>query len=64
MTSKDYTVIAAILNGRIKESDTAERVTREAARDTVRRIVWELMPLFEQDNPRFDRAKFLDAVWA
>lgn len=64
MTKKDYTGVAAILNGRIKDSDTADVATREAARDTVRQIVWELMPLFEQDNPRFDRAKFLDAVWA
>ena len=64
MTKKDYTAVAAVLNKRIKETDTMEIDRRINARDTVRRIVWELMPLFEQDNSRFDRKRFLDAVWA
>jgi hypothetical protein len=63
MTRKDYGAIAsAILAERAaveaRECDTAKT---HVAWETTARVAVNLAILFEADNPRFDRSKFLGA---
>lgn len=52
MTMKDYISIAAALN----------RVHGELGYGAVNRVANELADTLAEDNPRFDRAQFMEAV--
>lgn len=54
MTKKHFKAIAEI----IKENATKEKV---AARLTCADVAYDLCRYFQQENPRFDREKFLKA---
>lgn len=51
MTRKDYVMTAEILNAAIPYNE-----------DLVLKIADEFADYFKQDNPRFDRRRFFDAV--
>ena len=51
MTRKDYVITAEILRDALPYN-----------RDLVLRIADEFSHYFQQDNPRFDRSRFFDAV--
>jgi hypothetical protein len=53
MTRKDYNLIAGVFSGIAEVIDINETVGADLAR--------RLADEFEQDNPRFDRARFLAA---
>lgn len=57
MTRKDYQLIANRLAG--EYAVTADNLGNHLA---VRNVVLGLADAFAQDNPRFDRAKFYQAV--
>jgi hypothetical protein len=52
MTRKDYQLIAAVLNN--FESDGGDVIERDA-------MAYDLADALAQDNPRFDRKRFLVA---
>ena len=58
MTRKDYKLIAGVLNNAIKNW---EGFDQERPEEVVSMIAKTLSSQLIQDNPRFDRAKFLDA---
>jgi hypothetical protein len=58
MTRKDYKLIAGVLNHAIKNW---EGFDQERPEEVVSMIAKTLSSQLIQDNPRFDRAKFLDA---
>lgn len=58
MTRKDYTNIAGTLRAiRKDEDETGKRLIDAIAIDLAENV-------FQPDNPRFDRARFLEAVTA
>ena len=58
MTRKDYKLIAEVLNRAVK---IWEGFDQERPEEVVSMIAKTLSSQLIQDNPRFDRAKFLDA---
>jgi len=54
MTRKDFTRVANALN---------KLVTKGENKSSIATIVSELCDVFEDTNPRFDRDKFIKAVW-
>jgi hypothetical protein len=58
MTKKDYIAVAKILKDAREDAETA--VNREA-RSQTDQIALMLSELFAQENPRFDRVRFLKA---
>lgn len=59
MTRKDYVAIAAMFN---KRGELARNIQNTAVRLThYREIAGDLADVLAQDNPRFDRARFLKA---
>ena len=52
MTRKDYVEVAKILN----------LYADEIHKDTLRHLVDEFCDFFQEDNPRFDSARFMSAV--
>lgn len=69
MTKKDYVKIAAVLNmGCIQgvsfgfdSTPEMERAYKVGSREQWLEIVNRISGVLSQDNPRFDRAKFLEA---
>ena len=55
MAKKHYIEIARVLKEEYEGTD------REHARDAIYRVACALCGLFSQDNPRFDKYKFLVA---
>ena len=53
MTRKHYEKVAQILR---------QQVEQGADRGTVAEIATELVSMFQADNPRFDRGRFLSAI--
>lgn len=53
MTRKDYVMIAEVFAYFSRICDIEETIGADIARD--------LGTVFQEDNPRFDRARFLDA---
>lgn len=51
MTRKDYVEVANILND-FDKNDGMETIE----------LIYRFAALFEKDNPRFDRQRFIDAV--
>lgn len=64
MTRKDYEAIAEVLSGYRRDiRDFPSKVLDHdvIAVETVNNIAQALATVFEQDNPRFTRNRFLDA---
>lgn len=61
MTRKDYIRIAAALNGRTKHNATDETY-REGWHAATSACAHALADTLAQDNPRFDRERFLKAA--
>lgn len=59
MTKKDYVRIAGLFNS-MNHGFPAEMFSYEARKF----LVNNMCDIFEEDNPRFDRAKFKEAVYA
>lgn len=57
MSKKHYEAIARIL------ADARDAGTDEAFH-TVSAITVQLAKVFEEDNPRFDSQRFIDATWS
>ena len=55
MTRKDYVAIAQAINDEIRP------YSEHAIQSTVYNIIDNLCDTFQEDNPRFDRARFLEA---
>lgn len=55
MTRKDYQAIAVII------SSLADKYQFDEGRNIVAEIVEDLSDIFTDDNPRFDREKFVKA---
>jgi hypothetical protein len=60
MTKKDYVLIAESIwrSGYIKDKN---KVRQEAKEDIRRLIAIDLASNLQQENPKFDRKKFMDA---
>lgn len=56
MTRKDYIVISKILNNYVEENSTVGL--------EFEKLVFDFVDMFQEDNPRFNREKFLEAVYA
>jgi hypothetical protein len=59
MTKKDYVRIAGLFNS-MNHGFPSEMFSYEARKF----LVNNMCDIFEEDNPRFDRAKFKEAVYA
>ncbi len=57
MHAKHYVAVAAVLAAEYQ-------VATEDQREGLDRVIHGLAGVFQQDNPRFDRARFMDAVFA
>lgn len=60
MTKKDYVLIASVFNKAMQYTADEPRAM-EAVKATVEVVADELADALEQDNPRFDRERFLTA---
>jgi hypothetical protein len=58
MTRKDYVLIAGILNN---SNDAARKFQDTQGELMLTHVAIELADALQGDNPRFDRARFLDA---
>jgi hypothetical protein len=58
MTRKDYVVTAEILNDKLYALGNSSAVLR----DLVEEIAKDFANYFEEDNERFNRKRFMDAV--
>jgi hypothetical protein len=58
MTRKDYVVTAEILNDKLYALGNSSVVLR----DVVEEIAKDFADYFEEDNERFNRKRFMDAV--
>lgn len=58
MTRKDYVAIAAAIHNRALAFDVGAHIDGEAA---VYMVARDLADVLANDNPRFDRARFLKA---
>jgi hypothetical protein len=63
MTRKDYEAVARVIlceraSVEARECDTAKTLN---AWETTARVAYQLAQVFEHQNPRFDRARFLEA---
>jgi hypothetical protein len=58
MTRKDYVVTAEILNDKLYALGNSSVVLR----DVVEEIAKDFADYFEEDNPRFNRERFMQAV--
>lgn len=54
MTRKDYTAIADVFIDMLADPKNDK--------DTLWRVIRSLLPVFKQDNPRFNSAKFIDYI--
>jgi hypothetical protein len=58
MTRKDYVLIAQVIKTQIDMSDKfQEELSKVGAQNIAYDLAWKL----GEDNPRFDRARFLEA---
>lgn len=65
MTRKDYIAFANILRGRLTEAQArGERSGRAEAVTAMLKTINDVAELFQAENPRFDRARFLAACGA
>ena len=56
MTQKDYIILAAVLNRRFAQP-------HKTPTELASHLVSDLCEALENDNPRFSKKKFHDAVW-
>lgn len=61
MSTKNYIVIAATIKAEFATANTFATPYRDGARDGVSNLAYSLADYFKQDNPNFDRAKFIVA---
>lgn len=62
MTKKDYVRFAAIVSKRMDDAKgRGERSGRSEAVTALTKFATDLADLFQQDNERFDRARFMKA---
>ena len=58
MTRKDYVLIAQVIKAQIDMSDKfQEELSKVGAQNIAYDLAWKL----SEDNPRFDRSRFLEA---
>jgi len=60
MSTKDYNAIAQILNIQYRN---AQVLVDSSSIETLERITTALAYYFKEDNPRFDKALFCNAVY-
>lgn len=65
MTKKDYIAFAKILNARLAEAQArGERSGRAEAVTAMLKTINDVAELFQAENPRFDRTRFVAACGA
>ncbi len=62
MTKKHAAVIAAVIAAERKMATSVSRTGERTMLNSTARIANELADLFAEDNPRFDRYRFLAAA--
>lgn len=61
MTKKDYEKIAKVLAKRITVTGEFSRAYQNEVREQVKYVASDLADTFAEDNPKFDRERFLKA---